>query len=404
MYGGGVSRKSSSGKNKVRVPRSLERGVLVIDNAPLRVDSIRLAEKWLKKIETVEHSAKNFQEIDLKLYSDWSNLTLAPLIAKLEESRQEFLKVAAFHNVLVMLAIDMRTTVPAAYNFLMDEEHQYEIGNAKTRAKIEQRRVERMKQLEDEMGYDFEQAHSKSQQQDDDHPKKGSENQSYTKSEKKKSEDEADFESEQFDEHFYSDHNHQAKKQKPHLSEDDKLKVKSLFRKIVRRIHPDHLNLDENSGLKIWFQIIWKTVADAHEDNDLKKLQQLYQKTVLALKDYDELSISELKNAAESLETEYDLLLDHYSTFKHSPAWNFSKLKNYDQLEKQQAKPYRQQQRLIDEEIELIKDQRTEIERIARLLREGKIELRRPRRQSGGRSRASSGGRGRARRPKSQRY
>ncbi|MBC7467522.1 MAG: hypothetical protein H7256_16145 [Bdellovibrio sp.] len=387
---------SSSKKNrnsKAKVVMSSSRQVLVIDNAPLREGAIRIAGKWLKKIENVEESAKNFRDIDLKLYTDWSNLTLGPFIERLEESRQEFLKVAAFHNVMVMVAMEKKITVPAAYIVLMDEEAQYENGDFKTRAKIEERRAQRMERLEREMGYDFEQTQSRSRKAQEEYEEdlirqaqKEEQRAERERAERaknrgqQKQKDENDFDNDQFEENIYNERVFQTKKAKPSLSEDDTLRVKSLFRKIVRRIHPDHLDLEENKSLKSWFQIIWKNVADAHEKSDLKKLTLLYHKTVLALKDYDELSVSELKSAAESLEGEFDELLDQHSNLKDSPAWNFSKVKNYDKLAKEQSKPYRQQQRLIDEEIEIIKDQRAEIERIARLMKDGKVQMNRSRR------------------------
>ena len=388
----GSLKKNRSYKSKVVMSSS--RSVLVIDNAPLREGAIRLAEKWLKKIENVEDSAKNFRDIDLKLYTDWSNLTLGPFIERLEESRQEFLKVAAFHNIMVMVAMEKKITVPAAYIVLMDEETQYENGDFKTRAKIDERRAQRLERLEREMGYDFEQNQSRSQkaqeEYEDDLFRQAQKEEQRAERERaeraqqnrgqQRPKDDNDFDNDQFEENFYNERVFQSKKTKPTLTEDDTLRVKSLFRKIVRRIHPDHLDLEENKNLKSWFQIIWKNVAEAHEKSDLKKLTQLYHKTVLALKDYDELSVSELKAAAESLEGEFDELLDQHSTLKDSPAWNFSKIKNYDKLAKEQSKPYRQQQRLIDEEIETIKDQRAEIERIARLMKDGKVQMNRSRR------------------------
>lgn len=372
---------------------SASRSVLVIDNAPLRDGAIRIAQKWLKKIENVEESAKNFRDIDLKLYTDWSNLTLTPFIDRLEQSRQEFLKVAAFHNVMVMVAMEKKITVPAAYIYLMDEEDQYLNGDFKTRAKIEERRAQRLERLEREMGYDFEQSEKRSrkaqEEYEDDLFRQAQKEEQRARREqaerdqqdqKKKPKNENDFDNDKFEENFYNERAFKTKKAKARLSEDDTLRVKSLFKKIVRRIHPDHLDLEENKSLKPWFQIIWKNVAEAHEQQDVKKLTLLYHKTVLVLKDYDELSVSELKTAAESLEGEFDELLDQHSTLKDSPAWNFSKVKNYDKLAKEQSKPFRQQQRLIDEEIEVIKDQRAEIERIARLMKDGKVQLNRSRR------------------------
>ena len=101
------------------------KSLLVIDNTPIRKKSIKLAQGWLKKIEDTEKSAKKFQEIDLKLYTDWYNLTFNPLIESIDEVRREFLRVAEFHNLIVMISKEKNIPMPAAYLFLKDEEKEH---------------------------------------------------------------------------------------------------------------------------------------------------------------------------------------------------------------------------------------------------------------------------------------
>jgi|GEM_PF-1369910 len=487
-----------SNKNKYasKIKLTKIRSLIVIDNAPLRQKPVNLAQKWLKKIKETEQSTKNFQDVDLKLYTDWSNLTMHPLIEKIEKSREEFLQLAEFHNLMVTVATQKNIAMPLAFTLLMEEEEQYKNGDDKTRAKIDIIRAERTRLLEDEIkqqskeksecncascrqqrdqfnkhfsdGDDFESAseglganlfdevinnfRTEEKVIQESREKYQSHIQYYerltdkklikimrnfeegfdflaeafsvlmncartdllrkiwrmapvslktvinkkTKTDFKMSVEELMNESEERDQvraqaigaeesslheddfgsDFFMGLDSQHKKNKKVLSEDDKIRIKSLFRKIVRRIHPDHLKIEASLPLKSWFDVLWKKVAEAHEKNDLEKLIDLHHKISIALNDYDELSISELETAANRLEFEYKDLLREYADFKNHPAWKFSQLKDYSKLQKAQAKPYLQQQKKLNKDIEEIRAQRAEIERIAGLIKDGKIKLR----------------------------
>lgn len=118
----------SRATRKEKVKPSRIRSLLVIDNAPIRKKSINLVQKWFKKIEETEQSAKTFQETDLRLYTDWYNLTLNPLIQEIDQSRREFVKLAEFHNLMVVVSNERKISMPAAFLFLEDEERQYQKG------------------------------------------------------------------------------------------------------------------------------------------------------------------------------------------------------------------------------------------------------------------------------------
>lgn len=505
--------KLRNSKNSSKVKTSVTRALLIIDNAPLRKKSIHLAQKWFNKIEETEQAAKKFQETDLKLFTDWYNLTLNPLIQEIDEARREFLELAEFHNLMVVVSKEKRISMPAAFLVLEDEENLYQNGDEKVRAKIDARRAKRIQILEKETAQESEenecnceycrsqraQFQENSENKDDldqDFQRSGNKIYDQVMKEFQDEEDEIqqereklkakiqyyenvsdkklvkimrhledgygflveaiavllkcsrmdllrkiwtvtpvslrtlmnkkakiDFNStieeimdemetreemradaldansrlsededdEGFDDGFFMGGEFQHKKSAEEISEDDQIRIKSLFRKIVRRIHPDHLNLQGSQELKFWFDIMWKKVAEAHENKDLKNLTQIYYKIAIALKDYGELGVSELATAAKLLETEYKDLVSEYSNLRSSPAWNFSQLKDYRKLKKEQSKPFLQQQKRLNRDLEEIKQQRTEIERVAELIKQGKMkaEKKKPKRQGGsGRSRA----------------
>jgi hypothetical protein len=493
------------------------KSLLVIDNTPIRKKSIKLAQGWLKKIEDTEKSAKKFQEVDLKLYEDWYNLTFNPLIESIDEVRREFLRVAEFHNLIVMISKEKNIPMPAAYLFLKDEEEQYKNGDDKTRAKIDEVRAKRAKSLEDEILQETkkqnecdcefcrqmrnESRQSESDSASDDNNDSGSlrsdlfkdavETMKHEEELAKKSREKfkkqieyyesisdkkltkimrsfeegltflmeaisiltqssrvdllrriwkfapdslktllnkrakldfgvsidgmmddleerdqirADFFAFQgrggedgtgeddFDSDFFMGPGFKNEKPKKDLKEDDKIRIKSLYRKIVRKIHPDNFNLEVPSELKSWFNIIWQKVAKAHREEDVEKLTVLHHKIVIALNEYDELGISDLNTAAISLESEYKALLAEYSSLKDSPAWNFSQLKDFKKLKSKLSKPFLRQQKELKEDLEDLKAQRAEIERVAGLIKAGKIKLRplrKARRKTHGRRRVT---------------
>jgi hypothetical protein len=488
------------------------RSLLVIDNTPIRKKSIKLAQGWLKKIEDTEKSSKNFQEIDLKLYTDWYNLTFNPLIESIDETRREFLRVAEFHNLMVMISKEKNISMPAAFLFLKEEEEQYKNGDSETRSKIDEIRTNRAKTLDKEVNQQSEcdcefcrqmRAES-SQPETDNHSgddneggslrsdlfKDAVETMKHEEELVKKSREKfkrqieyyesisdkkltkimrgfeegiiflmeaisiltqssrvdllrriwkfapgplktllnnqaklefginiadmmndleerdqirADFFAFQgsggedgigdddFDSDFFMGPGFKNEKPKKELKEDDKIRLKSIYRKIVRKIHPDNFNLEVPSELKSWFNIVWQKVAKAHKEEDLEKLTVLHHKIVIALNEHDELGISDLNMAAKSLESEYRSLLEEYSSLKDSPAWNFSQLKDFKKLKGKLSKPFLRQQKELKEDLEDLKAQRAEIEKVAGLIKEGKIKLRpqrKARRKTHGRRRA----------------
>ncbi len=467
------------------------RSLVVLDNAPIRKKSITLAQGWLKKIEDTEKSVRKFQEIDLKLYTDWYNLTLNPLIESIDEMRQEFISAAEFHNLLVMISKEKNIPMPMAHLFLQNEDEEFKSGDNNTRTRITAIRAARTKAFENEMRQqnesgsysgddndnsndndDVDSSHSHHLKEaidalklEEDLVKKSREKykkqiENYERITDKKltkimrsfeegfsflveaisilsassrvdllrrfwkfaskslktflnkqsrldfgisiddmmndieerdqirasffayeesskdNLDNFDDSEDGFANDFFMGFGLKKENFKKDLLEDDRIRIKSIYRKIVRRIHPDNFNLELPSDLKSWFKIIWQDVALAHKDEDLEKLTLLHHKIVIALGDFDELSVSDLNAAAKDLASEHETLLEEYSSLTDNPAWNFSQLRDFKKLKNKLSKPFLGQQKRLKEDLENLKEQRFEIERIAGLIKEGKIKLR----------------------------
>ncbi len=473
----GVLVRSKNPKNSSYKKTSTSKSLVIVDNAPLRKKAIQYAHKNLQKIEDLEKSSSQFNDVDLKLYEDWYKLTLSSTLETIQKTQQEFNSLADFHNMMIIVSKTQNISIPEAYLFLKHEEDQYKSGNAEICNQIKLAREQRKQDLEAEInktrpndqcdcaGCRRERAKSDGpdnaycdsdnfdESQDDDaefsEMKKDEEtilrNREKHKnliqnleamSDKKITQSMRNFDAgvqflldafslllpcsrtdilrriwklapsnqkivinkiikKQFemtademmdqdeelqqirDDHFnenYFTKNNQLH-QNAEVSESIRIQVKSIYKKIVRKIHPDCLKLDQHPHLKSWFEVIWKKVADAHKNNDLKNITNLQHKVLIVLKEYDELGLYDLKSAAESFSEEHLILSTEFSNLKNHPAWNFSNLKNYKILETKVKKPLSQQLNKIKKQIKKLTADHEEIKMVAQLFKENKIRL-----------------------------
>ncbi len=149
-------------------------------------------------------------------------------------------------------------------------------------------------------------------------------------------------------------------------AEEKQLKLKSLYRKIVRKIHPDQFSEEVTPEIKSWLGVLWHKVVYFYNQEDAQALEALHHKIVLRLKKYDELSVSEIHAAAISLEKELLELHREQKNSKKGPAWNFSELKNYKKVENQVSKPFRLEKKRILENIEELELEHEMLERQSR--------------------------------------
>ncbi|MBC7421585.1 MAG: hypothetical protein H7328_12730 [Bdellovibrio sp.] len=433
--------------------RSISRAVLVIDNEPLKQEALKQAGYWLQKIKDIEATTKKFNETDLKLYTDWFNLTIQPLRAEIDQLRADFVKAAAAYNMLVLIAKTKRSSMPEAFLFLVDEQAEYEFGDWAKREKIDQARLKRAEEINQKIDSEFETEDRDESEFSDNNDDDG---EAYFKAEQEKiakartkykkeilyyenlSDDKIKKIMRDFDEgvqfvidaievltrssrpdlfrkiweltpvkikkflnktassnmdlnfddliddldqrqqenkEFFAGKNFNQENTRKELVEDQQLRLKSLYRKIVRRIHPDNFESDETPQLKSWFDQIWQSVSKAYHGEDIDVLQGLYNKIIVVLEEHKELSISEIYSAADSLEKEYKQLVVSHKNLKDNPAWNFSSLKDYRKIHKKAFKPYAEQKQFILDDLDNLKSRHTEIERIALLLKAGTIRI-----------------------------
>jgi len=182
-----------------------------------------------------------------------------------------------------------------------------------------------------------------------------------------------EFDDEDFDEDLRP--TRRARHQTESLSEDDKLRLKAIYRKIVRKIHPDQLSDQFLKVRKPWIDSVWKKSVRANDLKDLDTLTKLYHQILFVFEEFDSLSVAELRSTVTSVQDEFREREAEAKRIKASPAWNFSQLKNYSKLKIRMAKPFHKELSEVSKELEELKASRAHLEQ---LLRSG-FDLDRPR-------------------------
>jgi hypothetical protein len=122
-------------------------------------------------------------------------------------------------------------------------------------------------------------------------------------------------------------------------------RLKLMYRKLVRRLHPDL-----HGEMKSWQKKIWDRAQKAYSDRDHGAIDRLYRLTMLRLKELSDLTMSEIHESYSWLKNEFSDLEREAKNLKRMPAWGFAKRKTYEPLTKKILRDF-------DREIDIIKDE-----------------------------------------------
>lgn len=348
--------------NTTNLPPTKE--LMLIDNTSLRLRSVNMALYWLSKIEELEKISYKFHTVDMKLYTDWHNLMFSPVIEEINALNKDYQQLVDFHNILAQISFDYNISLIQAFQFWQEEEKKFTSGDQKTRNNIKKIRLKRKKQIEKQINEEMDFDSNADFDNDIDDTKRWLEDENIFKIR----EDQDSY----FNYDFFTRFNSYKTFRQIKLTEDDKIKLKSLYRILVRKIHPDNFYLDISTELKDWLQGIWTKVVQAYKEEDLQKLTILYFKIMIALKEYEGLSFYELNEASRYLRNEYDDLNYEYFDLKYNPAWNFSESKDLKKLKTELAKPFAKQKKLIQKKIEYLRVQHHDLEQLSKIFHQKK--------------------------------
>jgi hypothetical protein len=160
--------------------------------------------------------------------------------------------------------------------------------------------------------------------------------------------DEEDFS--QFNEQFIKSGSRNRQTQ---LSPGEVEAFKLIYRKLVRKLHPD---LQDNE-VSHWQKKLWDRAQQAHRRQDRTELERLYQLVLIRNQELSELRVAEILESQSWLEEELDRMQMETKGLKKLPAWGFSRKKDQTAVKRKLQKEFTQSRKAIEEQIFDIKNQ-----------------------------------------------
>lgn len=425
------------------------RGLLVIDDVPLRKASFSAAEKIIKKIDRLEGNIAAFHDTDQKLFNDWWALTFRSSQSQIEDLHEKLKGLSQFHNWIIAVSRQLDIEMPRAYRLLRMEQENYAHGDAEQRQRIEEARRDRDRFIREEMEREFREHYGDEDFDDDDEdaefdggddsppPRTPDEEelfdylnslsdkrirqicqhhdeametlsfalglgrkvedyklflriweqaphklqQRFAKSFSKgtgvslqtviermrqalaevenesasHSEDDEEMDEDPFTDDFIgSGARHSTS---THLPPVDLEKLKLIYRKLVRRLHPDLQDTHIHAKQILWQRKIWDRAQTAHRNQSLEELERLYKLTLLRQKELHDLTIGEIRESCHWLSGEQERLQNETNGLKRLPAWGFSRAKSHATLQKRLQKDFDRQAQQLEEEIGRLESQ-----------------------------------------------
>lgn len=178
----------------------------------------------------------------------------------------------------------------------------------------------------------------------------------------------------QFKDDFIGSSNRQSRRAKklPPLDEE---RFKQIYRKLIRRLHPDAHASGPSAS---WMKRFWESVQKAYTLKDLKGLDKLLKLTLLRTQALDQLTVEEISEARHWLEKDLGVLKSEERQLKKSLAWGFSEKKDFSSLTKKIRRDFEKTLNTLLIEIQEIQELHSFLERMAY---EDQRERRKPRRQ-----------------------
>lgn len=295
------------------------RQLLVIDNQPIKKLYMTRIEKTSKQIDEYEKNIHRFEVVDLKKFQEWKNVTFRNEHEKIEKKKDTLLLLSKEVMNCYLIQEELHCHHGKAYNIFRKEEAILEKGTAEEiqsvfKAREVREKVFREKILEVER-------------------EEAQENEEFIQFFEELASnfmnDEMDDEADINDDFLNSDKTLSD-------TENARLKIKSVYRQLVRLLHPDQVCQSITDSLEdSMIPKLWQQVQEAYQKENLEALEMILVQILIKLKKLDQLSVSELIQFHLFSEQQTKDLKNKMNSFKLHTAWNFSQKKSYDKIRKQ---------------------------------------------------------------------
>lgn len=138
-------------------------------------------------------------------------------------------------------------------------------------------------------------------------------------------------------------------------SSNDEEKLKQIYRKIVKKIHPDK-NLDLNPKEERWHKRLWTTVNSLKNQSNIEALENIYTEILLKSEAFTELNVCEADNYVKCLEEKIKILKNERKHLKKQLWWGFSRKRTFVKLEEKINKELDETQRKLHFSISELKE------------------------------------------------
>lgn len=118
----------------------------------------------------------------------------------------------------------------------------------------------------------------------------------------------------------------------PQEALERELELKTLYRKLVRLLHPDTRPASDSSDLSGEIQKLWLEVQQAYKAKDLKTLKRLELMSLIYLEQLNSLTLDEIYESSLIFTEELEKLKQRVKASRKHPAWRFTSRRSYETL------------------------------------------------------------------------
>lgn len=291
-----------------------------LSDVRVRREILIQAQRFLQKIDENEDLLDRYLNFDLPTFQTWFDLTFANEKLQIELFERDYAQSIEFHNSMVALVKLRKVTMPRAFEILKAEQASYAAGSPSTRTRIETERLKR----EQYIRADLEATHLEI-------------------------------------ELVEPDIQPSSPLQRP-VSNIEAEQLKIVYRKLVRRLHPDLQGPNVDPGELRWQKRIWNLLLQARGRGDVLEIERLYKVTLLRQMEFSELSLQDAQDVHLWLSVEMQRLETELWHAQQNPGWEFSKVQDLRILEARSRERLTQEIAQLQHEISELKGQHAYLE------------------------------------------
>ncbi|MBX3021843.1 MAG: hypothetical protein KF799_09225 [Bdellovibrionales bacterium] len=236
-----------------------------------------LAQQLLQNLDSMEDESERYQTQDLPAYNRWYESSFAPERELISTLERELAASVAFHNSIVAVSKMREVSLSQAFTAMRDEQVAYVGGSETKRRRIEEERLAREEFIREDLNSEF------------------------------------------------NRHRSEPLEFTAVINESDAgERMKLVYRRLVRRLHPDMQGPLSDPTEVRWQKRIWHLSQVARQQGNVAELDALYKVSLLRQMELSELTISDAHEVHAWLKRESDHLEAQIREWQAHPAWGFS--------------------------------------------------------------------------------